>query len=181
LTLGQKAARVQLLILDVDGVLTGGEIILGSEGMELKHFNTRDGLGIAMARQVGLNVAIITGRVSQAVVTRAVELGIQDLFQGNMDKIEAYERLLKKHQLTDEQVAFVGDDLLDLPVLRRAGLKIAVANASGQLKILADYVTLARGGRGAVREVVDLLLGWREDGTSVPLERDENKQDQSQH
>lgn len=172
---------MQLLILDVDGVLTGGEIILGSEGMELKHFHTRDGLGIAMAHRAGLKVAFITGRVSQAVVTRAGELGIQDLFQGNFDKIEAYESLLKKHQLSDEQVAFVGDDLVDLPVLQRVGLKIAVANASGELKVLADYVTLAGGGRGAVREVVDLLLGWREDTTSIPLERDENGQDQSQH
>jgi len=172
---------VRLLILDVDGVLTGGEIILGSEGMELKHFNTKDGLGIAMARRAGLGVAIITGRVSQAVVTRAGEMGVEDLFQGNMDKLEVFESLLKKYRLTDEQVAFVGDDLLDLPVLKRAGLKIAVANASGELKALADYVTLARGGRGAIREVVDLLLGWREDGDSAVLGRDEKEQDQNQH
>jgi 3-deoxy-D-manno-octulosonate 8-phosphate phosphatase (KDO 8-P phosphatase) len=154
----------------VDGTLTKGEIILGDEGMELKHFDTRDGLGIARACRAGLKVAIITGRVSQAVMTRAGELGVKDLFQGSMNKLEAYESLLKRHNLTDNQVAFVGDDLLDLPVMKRVGLKVAVANASGELKVLADYVTLASGGRGAVREVIDLLLGWRETDKSGLLE-----------
>jgi 3-deoxy-D-manno-octulosonate 8-phosphate phosphatase (KDO 8-P phosphatase) len=168
--LGHKAAQIQLLILDVDGTLTRGEIILGVEGMELKHFDTRDGLGIAMARRAGLKVAIITGRVSEAVMTRAGELGVKDLFQGNRNKLEAYESLLKKYHLTDQQVAFVGDDLLDLPVMKRVGLKVAVANASGELKAVADYVTLASGGRGAVREVIDLLLGWRETNKSALLE-----------
>ena len=168
--MGQKALRIQLLILDVDGVLTGGEIILGSQGIELKAFNTRDGMAIAMARQAGLRVAIITGRVSEAVAVRASELGVKDLFQGRMDKMEAYESLLKRYQLTDQQVAFVGDDLLDLPIMKRAGLKVAVANASGELKAMADYVTLASGGQGAVREVVELLLGWKDRGKSVPIE-----------
>jgi len=154
----------------VDGTLTRGEIILGDEGMELKHFDTRDGLGIAMASQAGIKVAIITGRVSGAVMTRAGELGVKDLFQGSIDKLKVYKSLLKRHNLTDQQVAFVGDDLLDLPVMKRVGLKVAVANASWELKALADYVTLASGGRGAVREVIDLLLGWRETNTSTLLE-----------
>lgn len=143
---------------------------MGDEEMELKHFDTRDGLGIVMACRAGLKVAIITGRVSEAVMTRAGELGVKDLFQGSMNKLEAYERLLKRHHLTDQQVAFVGDDLLDLPVMKRVGLKVAVANASGELKALADYVTLASGGRGAVREVIDFLLGWKETDKSALLE-----------
>ncbi len=155
---------MQLLILDVDGVLTGGGIILGSRGMELKVFNTRDGQGIAMARQAGLNVAMITARVSEAVETRAGDLGISDYLQGRKDKLQAYEHLLEKYQLMDEQVAYVADDVLDVPVMKRVGLKVAVANASGELKALADYVTLAEGGQGAVREVVDLLLGWKKEG-----------------
>jgi 3-deoxy-D-manno-octulosonate 8-phosphate phosphatase (KDO 8-P phosphatase) len=173
-TLGQKAAGVQLLILDVDGVLTGGAIILGSEGMELKAFSTLDGTAVAMAHKVGLKVAIITGRVSEAVTARASELGIKDLFQGSMDKMETYESLLKRHQLTDQQVAYMGDDLLDLPLMKRAGLKVAVANACGELKAMADYVTLASGGDGAVREVVELLLGWREGKETWFIEEDEN-------
>jgi 3-deoxy-D-manno-octulosonate 8-phosphate phosphatase (KDO 8-P phosphatase) len=159
--LGQKAARVRLLILDVDGVLTGGEIIMGSAGMELKHFHTLDGLGIAMAREAGLKVAFITYRDSEAVAMRAADLGIDELVQGCRDKEQAYDRLLKKFGLRDEQVAYVGDDLIDLPAFHRAGLKVAVPNAQAQLKSMADYVTIAGGGRGAVREVVELLLGWR--------------------
>jgi 3-deoxy-D-manno-octulosonate 8-phosphate phosphatase (KDO 8-P phosphatase) len=155
---------VQLLILDVDGVLTGGGIILGSRGMELKVFNTRDGQGIVLAHQAGLNVAIITARVSEAVEARAGDLGISDYLQGRKDKLQAYEHLLKKYHLVDEQVAYVGDDVLDVPVMKRVGLRVAVANASAELKGLADYVTLAEGGQGAVREVIDLLLGWKKEG-----------------
>ncbi|MCK4597223.1 HAD-IIIA family hydrolase [bacterium] len=172
LTLGQKAARVKLLILDVDGVLTGGEIIHGSGGMELKHFCTRDGMAIAQAHRAGLAVAFITGRASEAVMARAAELGVKDLFQGCADKLEAYRSLLKKYNLSDDQVTFVGDDLVDLPVMSRVGLKVAVANASGELKAVADYVTIASGGRGAVREIVDFLLGWKEREEPATVERE---------
>jgi 3-deoxy-D-manno-octulosonate 8-phosphate phosphatase (KDO 8-P phosphatase) len=141
--------------------------------MELKSFDTRDGLGIVMARQFGLEVAIITARVSEAVEARASDLGIKDFLQGRMDKTDAYEHLLGKHGVTDEQVAFVGDDLLDMPAMMRAGLKVAVANASQELKEVADYVTLASGGNGAVREVVDLLMGWQQ-------EREASEEEQSE-
>jgi 3-deoxy-D-manno-octulosonate 8-phosphate phosphatase (KDO 8-P phosphatase) len=153
---------VKLLILDVDGVLTDGKVVLGTGGMELKQFHTLDGFGIARAQDGGLIVALITARVSEAVETRALELGIKDFLQGRRDKREAYGHLLEKYGLGDDQVAYVGDDLFDLPVLERAGLKVAVANASTAVKRVADYVTIADGGRGAVREVVDLLLGWRD-------------------
>jgi 3-deoxy-D-manno-octulosonate 8-phosphate phosphatase (KDO 8-P phosphatase) len=161
---------VQLLILDVDGVLTDGQIIMGSGKMELKHFHTLDGFGIVMAQRAGLKVAIITARVSEAVEMRAGDLGIKDYFQGRLNKEEAYQHLLQKYHLQDEQVAYVGDDLLDLPVFTRAGLKVAVANARSDLKAQADYVTIASGGWGAVREVVDLLLGWR-DGEELRFEQ----------
>ena len=163
---------MELLILDVDGVLTGGEIIHGSGGMELKHFSTRDGLAIVQAHRAGLVVAFITGRSSEAVMARAAELGVKDLFQGHTDKLEAYQSLLRKYHLDDDQVAFVGDDLVDLPVMRKVGLKMAVANASGELKAVADYVTIASGGQGAVREIVDFLLGWKEREEPATVERE---------
>ena len=148
---------------------------MGSEGIELKAFNTLDGMAVAMAHQAGLKVAIITARISEAVTTRASELGIKDLFQGSMDKMEAYESLLKRYGLTDQQVAYVGDDLMDLPLMKRAGLKVAVANARGELKALADYVSLASGGEGAVREVVELLLGWKEGKETSSIGKDEGQ------
>jgi len=140
---------------------------MGSGGTELKHFHTLDGLGIAEARKAGLRVAIITARESQAVAMRAADLKIEDCIQGCLNKQQAYEDLLKKYDLRDEQVAYVGDDLIDLPAFRRAGLKVAVANARSSLKMMADYVTIVHGGRGAVREVVELLLGWRPAGEAV--------------
>jgi len=137
---------------------------MGSGGMELKHYHTLDGLGIAVALKAGLKVAIITARESEAVAMRAADLKIEDFIQGCVDKQKAYDDLLQKYGLRDEQVAYVGDDLIDLPAFRRAGLKVAVANARSSLKLLADYVTIAAGGRGAVRETVELLLGWKPKG-----------------
>ncbi len=146
---------------------------MGSGGMELKHYHTLDGLGIAMARKAGLRVAIITARDSEAVAMRAADLGIEDLVQGCLDKSKALDDLLQKYGLRDEQVAYLGDDLIDLPAFRRAGLKVAVANARSQLKLVADYVTVAAGGRGAARETVELVLGWRpEEGTGSGQERE---------
>jgi len=146
---------------------------MGSGGMELKHFHTLDGLGIALAQRAGLRVAIITARNSEAVAMRAADLKIEDLVQGCLDKRKAYDDLLHKYDLLDEQVAYVGDDLIDLPVFRRAGLKVAVANARSPLKLMADYVTSAAGGRGAVRETVELLLGWRPEGETGRGEKKE--------
>jgi len=137
---------------------------MGSGGMELKHYHTLDGLGIAVAHRAGLRTAIITARESEAVALRAADLRVGDLVQGCLEKEQAYDDLLEKYGLRDEQVAYVGDDLVDLPAFRRAGLKVAVANARSELKLAADYVTAAAGGGGAVREVVELLLGWRPQG-----------------
>lgn len=153
-----RMRKVRLLLLDVDGVMTDGKVILGPGKMELKEFHAHDGLGIALAKAAGLLVGIITARDSEAVKRRAKELGIDSVKQGFIRKEEAYEELLKKHGLRDEEVAYIGDDLLDLPLMRRVGFSISVSNGVDELKRAAHYVTKKRGGEGAIREVVELLL-----------------------
>ncbi len=154
----RKAERVELLIIDVDGVMTDGRIILDNEGNELKAFHVRDGHGIKMLQRAGIDVAIITGRESEVVKRRAAELGIEQVYQGSKVKIEAYESILKGKGLSDEQVAYIGDDIVDIPVMRRAGLSAAVSDAADYVKEAAMFVTESAGGRGAVREVTDLIL-----------------------
>jgi len=154
----EKADRVRMLIVDVDGVLTDGRIIYGSGGLELKAFDAQDGLGLKLARRIGLVTAIVTGRTSEAVERRARELEIGEVRQGASNKLGVYEELLGRYAFSDEAVAYVGDDLEDLPVLRRVGFAVAVANAVLEVKREADYVTLREGGRGAVRELVELIL-----------------------
>ncbi|GAB4390570.1 MAG: hypothetical protein Kow0025_23520 [Thermodesulfovibrionales bacterium] len=156
--IARAAREVKLLILDVDGVLTDGSIILDGGGNELKRFHVRDGHGIKMLQRAGVQVAIITGRSSEAVRRRAEELGIEEVHQGSRMKTEAYEEMLARLGLRDEETAFVGDDVVDIPILRRAGLSIAVADATEEAKAAAMAVTEGRGGRGAVREVTDFLL-----------------------
>ncbi|TAN42673.1 MAG: 3-deoxy-manno-octulosonate-8-phosphatase KdsC [Nitrospirae bacterium] len=153
-----KAKKIKLLILDVDGVMTDGSIILDNEGNEFKSFHVRDGHGLRMLMQAGVRVAIITGRSSKVVVRRARELGITDVFQKCRDKRVAYQKLLKLYSLDNGQVAYIGDDIVDLPVMSRVGLPVAVSDASAETKEYALLVTRNRGGRGAVREVTDLIL-----------------------
>jgi 3-deoxy-D-manno-octulosonate 8-phosphate phosphatase (KDO 8-P phosphatase) len=152
------AKKIKLLVLDVDGVLTDGSIILDNDGNEFKAFHVRDGHGIRMLVKAGFHVAIITGRFSKIVDRRALELGIGDVFQRCLAKSVAYEQLLEKYHLTDDEVAYVGDDVVDISLLKRAGLSVAVADAADDAKKYALMVTKNRGGRGAVREVTDLLL-----------------------
>lgn len=147
-----------MLIMDVDGVLTDGRIILDERGVELKHFDVRDGTGIKYWHRAGHASAIITGRSSDVVRRRADELGIATVHQGIKDKIEAYERILSEAGLTDDQTAVIGDDLPDLPLMRRAGFSAAPADAVDAVRAAALYVTAHPGGRGAVREVVEKLL-----------------------
>lgn len=154
----KKAANIRLLLLDVDGVLTDGRIIVDDRGVETKHFHVRDGQGISLLRRSGIDVGFITGRLSQAVRHRAKDLRVSLVFQGVQDKLLIYEKIKKKTRLTDEQIAYVGDDVIDLPVLRCVGLAVMVGEGSAELKPYADYVTLARGGMGAVREVAEMLL-----------------------
>lgn len=153
-----KIKRVRLVILDVDGVLTGGQIFFGNSGEMMKQFDVQDGMGISLLRQAGVRVAIITGRTSDIVRLRAAELHIDDVYQGSMSKKDAFCDLLAKYELKEEEVCYVGDDLIDIPVMRRAGFACAVANAVAEVRGIASYVTTKEGGRGAVREIAELIL-----------------------
>ncbi len=152
------ARNIKMLILDVDGVLTDGSIILDNRGNEYKLFHVRDGHGIKMLMKARVGVAIITGRDSKVVKRRADELGIREVFQRCHDKVSAYQELLRKYSLKEGEVAYVGDDIVDGPVMSRVGLPIAVSDADSRIKKYALYVTKLRGGRGAVREVTDFIL-----------------------
>ncbi len=153
-----RASRVKLLVLDVDGVLTPGTIVYTDQGEQIQSFHVQDGLGIKLLMGAGIEIAIISSRSSGALTRRADELGIKKCFQGVRDKIYIYDSLLDELGLQDEEAAYVGDDWVDLPVLTRVGLSVAVANAAFPLKDYAHYVTRSSGGRGAVREVCDLIL-----------------------
>ncbi len=153
-----KLKKIKLLLLDVDGVLTDGRIIYDNQGGELKAFDVKDGHGLKLVQRAGIQVGIITGRQSQVVSKRASELGIEILYQKALTKLGPYEEILATLGLKDEQVAYVGDDVVDLPILRRVGFSATVADAVPDLLPLVDYVASRPGGRGAVREICDLLL-----------------------
>ena len=154
----ERAARVRLVVFDVDGVLTDGRLYYGAGGEELKVFHVHDGQGMKRLMRTGVTLAIISGRDSIAVTRRMQDLSIAHVFQGDEDKLPILERLLKKLGLGLEQVACVGDDLPDLPLMQKVGLAVAVANALPVVKQAAHLVTTARGGRGAAREVCDMIL-----------------------
>jgi 3-deoxy-D-manno-octulosonate 8-phosphate phosphatase (KDO 8-P phosphatase) len=160
--LTERAKRVRLILLDVDGVLTDGRIFFVPDGeggvVESKSFDVVDGAGIACAHRAGLQTGIISGRESPAVTARADELGIKEVHQGIRDKAHALERVVQRTRVEPENICFAGDDIVDLPVMRRVGFPIAVANAPEEVRAHAAYVTSARGGRGAVREIVELIL-----------------------
>jgi len=147
-----------MVIFDVDGVLTDGSIILDDEGNEFKIFNVRDGHGIKMLNKAGIKVAIITGRKSRVVERRADELGIKDVFQGIFKKTSVYESLLQKYNCSDEEVAYMGDDIVDLELLKRVGLSAAPSDADEGAKKWAAFISTKKGGRGAAREFIDLIL-----------------------
>ena len=154
----ERLKGIKLLILDVDGVMTDGRIIFDSNGVESKFFNVKDGHGIKMLQRAGIEVAIISGRQSQVVTIRAAELGIERVFQKATDKRTPYEKILADTGLSDREVAFLGDDLIDIPVLRRVGFAAAPADAVAEVFPFVHYVTKQSGGWGAVRELADLLL-----------------------
>ena len=153
-----KLKKIKAIFLDVDGVLTDGSIIYGSDGNELKVFGSHDGFGITTAIENGIRVGIITGRKSDVVERRAMELGIVDLYQGSIDKVTPLERIKKTYSLDKSEIAYIGDDILDLPILVKVGFSAAPANSVRQVKMRVDYVCKAQGGHGAVREVIDLVL-----------------------
>ena len=153
-----KLKKIKAIFLDVDGVLTDGTVIYGSDGSELKVFDSQDGFGITNAIQCGIRVGIITGRKSEVVERRATELGIMDLYQGSIDKVTPLEEIRKTYSFDNSEIAYIGDDILDLPILSKVGFSAAPANSVQQVKMRVDYVCKAQGGHGAVREVVDLIL-----------------------
>ena len=153
-----RAKALKLVVFDVDGVLTDGKLYLSDSGEEIKAFNTLDGHGMKMLRNSGVELAIITGRKSRLVELRAGNLGIVHLYQGVEDKLVAFRDLLDKLRLKAEQAAFMGDDVIDLPVMRRAGLALSVPAAPALVKQNAHYVTERNGGEGAVREVCELIM-----------------------
>jgi 3-deoxy-D-manno-octulosonate 8-phosphate phosphatase (KDO 8-P phosphatase) len=157
----ERAGRIRLLVLDVDGVLTDGRLYLSPTGEELKVFHVRDGSGLVAVQRAGITVAIISGRDSAAVSRRAAELGIRHVRQGVVDKGAELDRLLSELGVEPVETACVGDDTPDLPMLRRVGLAVGVADAHPALLEAAHWITRAPGGRGAVREVCDLLLSAR--------------------
>jgi len=154
----EKARKLKLLILDVDGVLTDGKLFFDNEGNEYKSFHSRDGHGIKLLRQTGVEVAIISGRKSNSVALRMKNLGIEHVYQGHENKIAAFNEIIGKLRIMPDQAAHVGDDLQDLPIMVRVGLAIAVDDANLAVKQRADWCTTLPGGYGAVREVCDLIM-----------------------
>ncbi len=157
----ERALPVKLLLLDVDGVLTDGRIVYAEYGDELKFFDVQDGTGLVLWNRAGLKSAIISGRTSRLMTRRAKEMRIDFLAQGCLLKLPMYEELLKRFRIIDSQVCAMGDDLMELPILRRVGLAVAVPNAVEEVKRTCQYVTQRSGGRGAVRETVELILRYK--------------------
>ena len=158
----ERAATIQAIILDVDGVLTDGRIGYGPDGSRAMFFHVRDGLAIRIALRAGFLVGFLTGRADPAMLARAKELGVSFVYAGDADKAAAFERLLREQSLAPEQCLYVGDDLPDLPVMRAASIGVAVADAAAELHEAADWVLESRGGHGAARELIERLLRERD-------------------
>ena len=156
--LEEKLKKIKMLILDVDGVMTDGGIIMDKDGFEMKQFNVRDGHGLVMLQRYGIKVAILTGRTSAVVEHRARDLKITEIYQGALNKREVFEEILRKNNLTPDAIAYLGDDIVDIPVLKMVGFPATVADAMEIVKKTVDYVTVHKGGEGAVREVCEMLL-----------------------
>lgn len=157
-TIMEKAKGIKLAVFDVDGVLTDGKLILGENGNEYKSFHARDGHGLVMLLETGCNIAVITARSSNIVAERMASLGIKYVYQGEKDKGARLMALIEELGVKREQVAYVGDDVIDLPAMTKVGLPIAVADARPEVKEHADWVTEDRGGQGAVREVCEIIM-----------------------
>jgi len=154
----ERGRQVRLVIFDVDGVLTDGSLFLGDDGQEYKAFHSRDGHGMKMLQLTGVEIGIITGRTSRVVELRMKSLGIEHVFQGQRDKLPAYGELKQKLGLTDAEIAYVGDDVVDLPIMRQVGLAVAVKDAHPLVKQHAHWQTPSPGGRGAGRDVCELIM-----------------------
>jgi 3-deoxy-D-manno-octulosonate 8-phosphate phosphatase (KDO 8-P phosphatase) len=158
MTLDEKATRIRLLLFDVDGVLTDGVVLMHADGSESKRFHIRDGAAMVWAQRTGLTIGLLSARSSAATAQRAAQLAVRLVVQGVASKLTAYEQILRDAGVEDSAVAFMGDDLLDLPVLTRVGLSAAPADAAPEVRERVHWVSAARGGRGAVRELIELVL-----------------------
>jgi 3-deoxy-D-manno-octulosonate 8-phosphate phosphatase (KDO 8-P phosphatase) len=152
------AKKIKLLILDVDGVLTDGRIIYDSKGRDLKLFDVHDGLGVHLLSRMGIKTILITAKASKAILPRAKDMKVTKVYGNIFPKTKVYDKILKKHGLSDDQICFMGDDLVDIGILKRVGLPISVPDACKEVKDLSAYITQKRGGRGAVREVAEIIL-----------------------
>lgn len=160
-TLKKKAEKIKFLLLDVDGILTDGRIIIDSNGNELKSFHVHDGHGIYLLKTSGIEVGIISGRYSKSVEYRARELRIEEVHQGIHDKVKVYNEIKSRYRLTDEEFAFMGDDLIDLPLLQTVGLSATASDAVNEVLEASDMVAVRKGGEGAVREIIDFILSMK--------------------
>ncbi len=158
MSLHEKASRIRLVLLDVDGVLTDGVVLMHADGSESKGFHIRDGAAIVWAQRVGLSVGLLSARSSGATAHRAAQLAVRIVAQGVSSKLGAYENIVRDARLSDDAVAYMGDDLLDLPVLGRVGFSAAPADAAPEVRERVDWVSTSGGGRGAVREMIELVL-----------------------
>lgn len=156
--LKSRLKKIKFIILDVDGVLTDAGLMIGHDGFEYMKFNVKDGAGIVLSKKLGFKFALITGRNTDIIDKRAKMLGIEDVFQNKLYKLESYESLLKKYRLKDEEVCYIGDDILDIPILTRVGLSACPFDAVETVKKYVHIVTKRKGGDGVVREVIDLIL-----------------------
>lgn len=156
--LKEKARKIKLLLLDVDGVLTDGRIIYDSRGRDMKLFDVHDGLGVYVLRKAGIKTVLITAKGSRAIGPRARDMQVEEVFENISPKTDVLDRILKKHKVDISEVCFVGDDLVDLCLMKRVGFPVAVFNACPEIKQAASYITLKEGGRGAVREVAEVIL-----------------------
>ena len=164
--LREKAKKIKLLILDVDGVLTDGRIIYDSRGRDMKFFDVHDGLGVYLLKKAGIATILITAKGSRAIRPRARDMQVEEIFENISPKTTVLEKVLRRYKVNTDEICFVGDDLVDLGLMRSVGFPIAVFNAAPEIKQAASYITLKQGGRGAVREVAELILNaqgkWEE-------------------
>ena len=157
-SLKNKIKNISLIISDVDGVLTDGSIFIGSEGTEFMKFNVEDGAGVAFARLASIPIVLISGRKSKATSIRAKELKIEHCFQGSLDKTTAYKEVCKIYNISPENIAYIGDGLIDIPVMLKSGFSVAPPNGHQSVKDISDYITKKSGGEGVLREVIELIL-----------------------
>jgi len=153
-----KLKKIRLLLLDVDGVLTDGRIIYDSKGRDAKFFDVHDGLGVSLLKRAGIRTILITAKGSRAISPRAKDMQVEAVFENIFPKTAVLDEILKRYCVSKDEICFVGDDLVDLGLMKRVGLPVAVFNAAPEIKQAASYVTLRHGGRGAVREVAELIL-----------------------